>query len=317
MGRGEADEKVVIKTENLTKVFKVGLTGRRVTALNDLHLEVKRGEIFGFLGPNGAGKTTTIKILMGLIYPTEGKAWIMDRELGDVEVKSHIGFLPEQPYFYDYLTSNEFLEFYGQLFGLERKELRTRIKSLLALVGLEKAADIQLRKFSKGMLQRIGIAQALINHPELIVLDEPMSGLDPIGRKDIRDIILRLKEEGKTIFFSSHIIPDVEMICDRVGILMNGELVNVGRLDDIIDAKIKYIDIITSRIDREALFHMPDIEVSVYDAWNHVSIRVRDENKLDRVLEIIKDGRGKIISVIPQRETLEEHFIKKIGERRA
>lgn len=317
MGRGEADEKVVIKTENLTKVFKVGLTGRRVTALNDLHLEVRRGEIFGFLGPNGAGKTTTIKILMGLIYPTKGKAWLMDRELGDVEVKSHIGFLPEQPYFYDYLTSNEFLEFYGQLFGLERKELRTRLKSLLALVGLEKAADIQLRKFSKGMLQRIGIAQALINHPELIVLDEPMSGLDPIGRKDIRDIILRLKEEGKTIFFSTHIIPDVEMICDRVGILMNGELVNVGRLDDIIDAKIKYIDIITSGIDREALSHMPDIEVSVYDAWNHVSIRVRDENKLDRVLEIIKDGRGKIISVIPQRETLEEHFIKKIGERRA
>ena len=317
MGRGEADEKVVIKTENLTKVFKVGLTGRRVTALNDLHLEVRRGEIFGFLGPNGAGKTTTIKMLMGLIYPTKGKAWIMDRELGDVEVKSRIGFLPEQPYFYDYLTSNEFLEFYGQLFGLERKELRTRIKSLLALVGLEKAADIQLRKFSKGMLQRIGIAQALINHPELIVLDEPMSGLDPIGRKDIRDIILRLKEEGKTIFFSTHIIPDVEMICDRVGILMNGELVNVGRLNDIIDAKIKYIEIITSGIEREALFHLPDIEVSVYDAWNHVSIRVRDENKLDRVLEIIKDGRGKIISVIPQRETLEEHFIKKIGERRA
>ena len=310
-------ENVVIKTENLTKVFKVGFKGRNLSALTSLNLEVRKGEIFGFLGPNGAGKTTTIKILMGLIYPTKGKAWIMDRELGDVEIKSHIGFLPEQPYFYDYLTSNEFLEFYGQLFGLERKELKTRIKPLLALVGLEKAADIQLRKFSKGMLQRIGIAQALINHPELIVLDEPMSGLDPVGRKDIRDIILRLKEEGKTIFFSSHIIPDVEMICDRVGILMNGELVNVGRLNDIIDAKIKYIEIITSGIEREALFHLPDIEVSVYDAWNHVSIRVRDENKLDRVLEIIKDGRGKIISVIPQRETLEEHFIKKIGEGRA
>ena len=310
-------ERMVIMTENLTKVFRIGFRGRRVTALSNLNLEVKKGEIFGFLGPNGAGKTTTIKILMGLIYPTKGKAWIMDRELGDVEVKSHIGFLPEQPYFYDYLTASEFLEFYGQLFGLERKELRTRIKSLLALVGLEKAADIQLRKFSKGMLQRIGIAQALINHPELIVLDEPMSGLDPIGRKDIRDIILRLKEEGKTIFFSTHIIPDVEMICDRVGILMNGELVNVGRLNDIIDAKIKYIEIITTGIDREAVSRMPDIEVSVYDAWNHVSIRVRDENKLDRVLEIIKDGRGKIISVIPQRETLEEHFIKKIGEGRA
>lgn len=309
-------ERMVIKTENLTKVFKIGFRGRRITALSNLNLEVKKGEIFGFLGPNGAGKTTTIKILMGLIYPTKGKAWIMDRELGDVEVKSQVGFLPEQPYFYDYLTSNEFLEFYGQLFGLERTELRTRLKSLLALVGLEKAADIQLRKFSKGMLQRIGIAQALINHPELIVLDEPMSGLDPIGRKDIRDIILRLKKEGKTIFFSSHIIPDVEMICDRVGILMNGELVNVGRLNDIIDAKIKYIEIITTGIDREAVSRMPDIEVSAYDAWDHVSIRVRDENSLDRVLEMIKDGKGRIISVMPQRETLEEHFIKKMGERR-
>lgn len=309
-------ENVVIKTENLTKVFKVGFRGRNLSALTSLNLEVRKGEIFGFLGPNGAGKTTTIKMLMGLIYPTKGKAWIMDRELGDVEVKSRIGFLPEQPYFYDYLTSNEFLEFYGQLFGLERKELRTRLKSLLALVGLEKAADIQLRKFSKGMLQRIGIAQALINHPELIVLDEPMSGLDPIGRKDIRDIILRLKEEGKTIFFSSHIIPDVEMICDRVGILMNGELVNVGKPNDIIDAKVKYIEIITTGIDREALSRMPDIEVSACDAWDRVSIRVRDENSLDRVLEMIKDGKGRIISVIPQRETLEEHFIKKTRERR-
>lgn len=310
-------EHVVIKTENLTKVFRVGFRGQSLSALASLNLEVLKGEIFGFLGPNGAGKTTTIKILMGLIYPTKGKAWILGRKLGDVGIKSQIGFLPEQPYFYDYLTSNEFLEFYGQLFGLEKIELRIRIKSLLALVGLEKAADIQLRKFSKGMLQRIGIAQALINHPELIVLDEPMSGLDPIGRKDIREIILQLKKEGKTIFFSSHIIPDVEMICDRVGILMNGELVNVGRLNDIIDAKIKYIEINASGIDSDVLSQMPGIDISVFDAWDHVLIRVRDEDNLDKVLETIKNGRGKIISVIPQRETLEEHFIKKIGERRS
>ena len=310
MGKGS---EVVIKTENLTKVFKVGFRGKSVAALKGLNLEVNEGEIFGFLGPNGAGKTTTIKILMGLIYPTSGKAWILNKEAADVEVKNRIGFLPEQPYFYDYLTSREFLRFYGQLFGLERDELRTRMNNLLTLVGLEDAADLQLRKFSKGMLQRIGIAQALINHPDLIVLDEPMSGLDPIGRKEIRDIILRLKEDGKTVFFSTHIIPDVEMICDRVGILMKGELVNVGRLDEIMDAKVKYVEIIVRNVSKEMLAHMEAMGSSVYEAWDHVSINVKDEDGVDSILQMIKDGKGRVVSVIPQRETLEEHFMKKIG----
>lgn len=303
----------IIKTQNLTKVFKVGFRGRRVTALSNLNLEVKRGEIFGFLGPNGAGKTTTIKILMGLIYPTDGKAWILDRELGDVEVKNQIGFLPEQPYFYDYLTSMEFLQFYGQLFGLEKGELRERIATLLPMVGLENAVDIPLRKFSKGMLQRIGIAQALINHPDLIVLDEPMSGLDPIGRKEIRDLILHLKGEGRTIFFSTHIIPDVEMICDRVGILMNGQLVNTGRLSEIIDTKVKYVEVIAREVNREILHHMGAMGFQIYETWDQVSIKVKDEGGLGIILEMIRDGKGRIVSVIPQRETLEEHFIKKIG----
>ena len=309
-------EKVVIKTENLTKVFRIGFRGRRVTALSNLNLEVKEGEIFGFLGPNGAGKTTTIKILMGLIYPTSGKAWLFDKELGDVDVKMRIGFLPEQPYFYDYLTSEEFLRFYGQIFGVTGRELEIRIKTLLEMVGLKGAADLQLRKYSKGMLQRIGIAQALINHPDLIVLDEPMSGLDPIGRKEIRDIILRLKDEGKTIFFSTHIIPDVEMICDRVGIVMGGELLNVGRLNDIIDARIKHIEIIASGLNKETLIHMKAMGVIIYDTSDQVSIKWMDENRLDSILEMIRSGTGRIISVIPHRETLEEHFIKKIGEER-
>ena len=305
--------RVVIKTENLTKAFKVGFMGKSVAALKGLNLEVNEGEIFGFLGPNGAGKTTTIKILMGLIYPTAGKAWILDREANDIEVKNHIGFLPEQPYFYDYLTSLEFLRFYGQLFGLEKDELIVRMKNLLSLVGLEDASDLQLRKFSKGMLQRIGIAQALINQPDLIVLDEPMSGLDPIGRKEIRDIILRLKDDGKTVFFSTHIIPDVEMICDRVGILMKGELVNVGRLDEIMDAKVKYVEIIARNVSKEMLAYMEAMGSSVYETWEHVSIKVEDENRVDGILQLIKEGKGRVVSVIPQRETLEEHFIKKIG----
>src|SRR3990167_453870 len=304
---------VVIKTENLTKIFKAGFRGKSVAALKGLNLEVNEGEIFGFLGPNGAGKTTTIKILMGLIYPTTGKAWILNKEATDVEVKNRIGFLPEQPYFYDYLTSREFLRFYGQLFGLEGDELRTRMNNLLTLVGLEDAADLQLHKFSKGMLQRIGIAQALINRPDLIVLDEPMSGLDPIGRKEIRDIILRLKEDGKTVFFSTHIIPDVEMICDRVGILMKGELVNVGRLDEIMDAKVKYVEIIARNVSKEMLAYMEAMGSSVYETWEHVSIKVEDENRVDGILQLIKEGKGRVVSVIPQRETLEEHFIKKIG----
>ena len=308
---------IVIKTENLTKVFKIGFRGKSIVALKGLNLDVTEGEIFGFLGPNGAGKTTTIKILMGLIYPTTGKAWILNRilnkEATDVEVKNHVGFLPEQPYFYDYLTSREFLRFYGQLFGLEGDELRTRMKNLLTLVGLEDAADLQLRKFSKGMLQRIGIAQALINQPDLIVLDEPMSGLDPIGRKEIRDIILRLKGDGKTVFFSTHIIPDVEMICDRVGMLMKGELVNVGRLNEIMDAKVKYVEIVARNVSKEMLAHMEAMGSSVYETWEHVSINVKDEDRVDSILQLIKDGKGRVISVIPQRETLEEHFIKKIG----
>lgn len=303
----------VIKTENLTKTFKVGFRGKSFAALKGLNLEVNNGEIFGFLGPNGAGKTTTIKILMGLIYPTTGNAWILDKEVGDVEIKNRIGFLPEQPYFYDYLTSIEFLRFYGQLFGLTGVELRARIKNLLSLVGLEDAADTQLRKFSKGMLQRIGIAQAVINQPDLIVLDEPMSGLDPIGRKEIRDIILRLKDDGKSVFFSTHIIPDVEMICDRVGILMKGELVNVGRLDEIMDARVKYVEIIARNVSREMLAHIAAMDSSVHEAWDHVSIKVKDENMTDVILQLVRDGKGRVVSVVPQRETLEEYFMKKTG----
>ncbi|MEK7702710.1 MAG: ABC transporter ATP-binding protein [Nitrospirota bacterium] len=222
-----------IEIQNLRKVYKTDIGKKETTALNGISLSVTEGEVFGFLGPNGAGKTTTIKILIGLMTPTSGTARLFDQEITNESVRSKIGFLPETPSFYEYLTGTEILSFYGQLFDLPKNEIKARTAALLKQVGLESSAHLQLRKFSKGMLQRIGIAQALINDPALVILDEPMSGLDPIGRKEMRELILALKAQGKTIFFSSHIIHDVEMICDRVGILAKGKLLGIGHLDEI------------------------------------------------------------------------------------
>jgi ABC-2 type transport system ATP-binding protein len=222
-----------VEIQNLKKVYEAGVGQREIMALDGISLAVVQGEVFGFLGPNGAGKTTTIKILVGLIQQTSGTAKLFGKDINNAETRSNIGFLAESPYFYEYLTAEESLSFYGQLFDLSKNEIKSRSSALLKQVGLESSANVQLRKFSKGMLQRIGIAQALINDPELIILDEPMSGLDPIGRKEMRELIQSLKVQGKTIFFSSHIIHDVEMICDRVAILVHGKLLAVGRIDEI------------------------------------------------------------------------------------
>ena len=231
---------LVVQTEQLCKVFHVGFWGKRVTAVDRLNLEVRRGEVFGFLGPNGAGKTTTIKILMGLIYPTSGHARLFGHASGRFVRQNQARLPPESPYFYDYLTSREFLRFTGIFSGFLDAVLAKRIDELLELVGMTAAADLQLRKFSKGMLQRIGIAQALVNDPELVVLDEPMSGLDPIGRKEIRDLILRLKESGKTVLFSSHILHDAEVLCDRVAMILKGRLVGVRTGDRLARSRREY-----------------------------------------------------------------------------
>jgi ABC-2 type transport system ATP-binding protein len=300
----------VIKTEKLSKTFKVGFKGRKVSALTDLNIEVGEGEIFGFLGPNGAGKTTTIKLLMGLIYPTSGTAWLMGERLGSTSVKNNIGFLPENPYFYDYLTGKEFLNFYGQLFGLKEDERNERLEKLFALVGMEGAKDIQLRKYSKGMLQRIGIAQALINDPQLVILDEPMSGLDPIGRKEVRDIILNLKDEGKTVFFSTHILPDVEMICDRVGTLIKGKLRDIGPLDDLLGTKIKNIDITVRGLSDIGVSKVEGVVNKVIKREDTTFLTTEDEEIADKILKIVNEEKGKLVSFIPQMESLEEHFMK-------
>jgi ABC-2 type transport system ATP-binding protein len=304
----------MIRTEQLEMEFKVGFMRKRVLALKGLTMEVKKGEVFGFLGPNGAGKTTTLKILMGLVYPTGGAAWLMGRPLGDVAVKRNIGFLPEQPYFYDYLTAAEFMDFYGRLFGIRKKERMARADELLDMVGLSGARNLQLRKFSKGMQQRIGIAQALINDPELVVLDEPMSGLDPIGRKQVRDIILGLKEKGKTIFFSTHILPDVEVICDRVGILVKGELRAMGTVGELLSGmRVKSVEMTFEGV-RGVSFSKVEGMASGMVVHDHLTTAIfNDPEAASKAKRLVFDSGGEIISLIPNKGSLEDLFMEEVG----
>lgn len=310
-----ATSTVVLKTEALRKTFKVGFWGRPVTALEGLDLEVRQGEVFGFLGPNGAGKTTTLKILMGLIYPTSGRAWLFGKNVGDRDAKARLGFLPESPYFYDYLTGAEFLRFYGDLFGLSGAVVNRRISELLELVGMTHARDLQLRKFSKGMLQRIGIAQALINDPELVVLDEPMSGLDPIGRKEIRDLILRLKETGKTIFFSSHILHDAEMLCDRVSILVKGRLVAMGCVSDLVGAaSTQSIEALVEGLGAEGLAQVKPFTEKITVSGDRALLVLNGQPQVDGVLDRIRAMKAKLISLTPQNSSLEDLFMRQVRE---
>ena len=309
------DSEIVLRTESLSKTFRVGFWGRQVTALEGLDLGVRRGEVFGFLGPNGAGKTTTLKLLMGLIYPTSGNAWILNRAIGDVHVKHQVGFLPEAPYFYDYLTGEEFLRFYGQLFGLGGHRLSERITQLLGIVGLSEARDLQLRRFSKGMLQRIGIAQALINDPHLVILDEPMSGLDPVGRKEIRDLILSLREQGKTVFFSSHILHDAEVLCDRVGILLKGRLVALGKVTELIGAaSTRSIEIVVEGLDGEGLAYLREIAQTVLPQGERTFAILRGQEQVEEILDLIRQRKASLISLTPQKSSLEDLFMREVQQ---
>jgi len=230
----EAAQREIIRVEAVVKDFRPGLGLRRKRILHGISFAVMRGEIFGFVGPNGAGKTTTLKVLMGLIRATSGSASILGHDVRETAFRRHVGFLPENPYFYDFLTGIEILTFYARLSGVARDGRARRVKMLLDWVGLSHAADQRLRTYSKGMLQRIGIAQALVHDPEVVFLDEPMSGLDPIGRVEIRDLILRLRSEGKTVFMNTHILSDVEMVCDRVAIIVEGRIRYLGETHEIL-----------------------------------------------------------------------------------
>jgi len=303
----------VIQTHGLCKDFHIGFWRRRRRILHPLYLAVFRGEIFGYLGPNGAGKTTTLKLLTGLILPTAGSAQLLGQDLTQVAAKRQIGFLPENPYFYDYLTGREFLDLCGRLFDLRAPLRRERIARLLRLTELEAAADQQLRKYSKGMLQRLGLAQALINDPSLVVLDEPMSGLDPLGRKAMRDIILQLKVEGRTVFFSSHILPDVEVLCDRVAILVAGRLQDVGRLEEILNTQSEDIELTLQGASPDllatlqALAHAPLLHQP-----DGVLARIPDEARLDQAIRAVLGAGARVVSVVPQRQTLEGHFLREV-----
>lgn len=304
---------VVIEIIELTKDYEVGfLKKRKMRALDHLNLEVYRGEIFGFLGPNGAGKTTTLKLLMHLIYPSEGTARILGHRIDDVATRSRIGYLPENPYFYDYLSGRELLEYTGALFGLPREVASARGKELLNLVGLDAdRANRQLRKYSKGMLQRIGIAQALVNDPEIVFMDEPMSGLDPIGRREVRDLLLSLRAQGKTVFFSSHILSDVEALCDRAAILSRGRLIRCGTVHELTGIEDAALEVVALGIDSAHLGRFSEALPSLQSAIatpNGIHLVLLDEGEIDDTLALIRECGGRLVSINPRRASLEDAF---------
>ena len=299
----------IIEIQNLTKDYEVGFwRKRKVRALDGLSLDVERGQIFGFLGANGAGKTTTLKLLMRLIFPTSGTARILGHDISDVSMHARIGYLPENPYFYDYLTAREFLNYCGELFG--GNNIKARTQELLTRVNLDqKSWDRQLRKFSKGMLQRVGLAQALVNDPEIVFLDEPMSGLDPVARREVRDLIASLRNEGKTIFMCSHILSDIEVLCDNVAILKGGRVAHAGSLNDLRARETSAIEVIATDADANALRGSLSIDADVTTTPSGIRIQVTDESEVDAVIAALRKVNGKLVSVQPVRQSLEELFM--------
>lgn len=299
-----------IETFGLAKDYSVGFWRKKQKqALKPLTLSVEEGEVFGYLGPNGAGKTTTLKLLMGLMYPGAGSAKILGRPLDDREMKSQIGFLPEQPYFYDHLTANELLNYYAQLSGVDAKERTRRVEAVLHRVGLPDAKNTQLRKYSKGMLQRVGIAQAIVHDPKLVFLDEPMSGLDPIGRHEVRDLMQGLKDEGKTIFFSTHILSDAEALCDRVAVLNNGELRGIGVVADLVKEVSGQVEIVfQGDAAAKAVGNLSPCHVA-----GETARAVLPASQADTAIDLVRNNGGKVISMTPVRRTLEEFFLQKVN----
>ncbi len=303
----------ILRIQNLTKDYKTGFTGKRFRALNNLNLEVEEGEIFGFLGPNGAGKTTTIKILLRIIFPTSGTAWLLDKELGEAIQHRQLGYMPENPYFYRFLTGREFLEFYAKLADLPREDARKKADRLLDVVGLPNAKKVRLSDYSKGMVTRVGLAQALITDPVLLLLDEPMSGLDPIGRREIRDLILELKEEKKTIFFCTHILADVEMLCNRIAILNRGELIRQGTLSDILATGQANYVLSVDNAPSETAEQLKNEALRHEEIGGILHLTQKDRETAQKAAEKALSAGANIIELRPDRGTLEDYFVREVG----
>jgi len=304
-----------IEILGLTKDYPTGFWSKRMRrSLDALTLQVEDGEIFGFLGPNGAGKTTTLKLLTGLIFPTSGTARVRGRSIDDIGMHREIGYLPEQPYFYDYLTARELLDYYARFSNYSSGDRRARVHRLLERVGLAGAADLQLRKYSKGMLQRVGIAQAILHEPPVVFLDEPMSGLDPVGRYEVRDMILELKKQGRTVFFSTHILSDAEMLCDRVAVLAAGKLQGIGAPGEIVSLEVHAMDILFELRPGQDL--PPGLAANV----TRLGARCRwevPEAELYAALDQLRRSEARILSVTPVRPTLEDYFLRLVGNEQA
>lgn len=305
-----------VEIQNLSKDYETGFwKKKRVRALDDLTLNVRPGQIFGFLGGNGAGKTTTIKTLMSLIFPTEGSAKILGHDIADVQMHRRIGYCPENPYFYDYLTARELMNYFGELFGLDTKSRKHKCEILLDAVGLaEKDRSKQLRKYSKGMLQRVGLAQSLINDPEIVFMDEPMSGLDPVGRREVRELIASLRDKGTTVFMSTHILSDIEALCDEVAILRGGKLAASGNLNDLLstDDGSRTLEISVQNISADAIREKIEFisGATIIPKPSGATIHVLDETDIDAVLEITRQAGGHLASIQPVKQSLEELFVK-------
>jgi ABC-2 type transport system ATP-binding protein len=302
----------IVRVDEVVKDFRPGFGLRRKRVLHGISFQVREREIFGFIGPNGAGKTTTLKVLMGLIRATSGNASILGHGVDETAFRRQIGFLPENPYFYDYLTGTEILRFYAKLSGVEKRRRESRVAELLELVGLSSAANVRLRSYSKGMLQRIGIAQALVHDPNVVFLDEPMSGLDPVGRKEVRDLILRLQGEGKTIFMNTHILSDVEMLCDRVAIIVAGRIRYQGAIDEFLDAGQPQADLVLANVPPEVAISMEErFAANLRGHGERIELRIAEKDTSE-ALRVAMEAGAEVVSVTPHRVSLESVFLSAV-----
>ena len=307
-------DETILEVESLHKTFRIGFFRKRIEAVRGVGFKVKRGEIFGFVGPNGAGKTTSIKMILQLIYPDRGSVKIFGAPTGDPAARRRLGYLPESPYIYTYLRPLEFLDLCGQLTRLDAAKRRKRSHELVERLGLTHALDRPIGRFSKGMMQRLGVCQALLHEPELLILDEPFSGLDPIGRRDIRDILLEQKSIGTTLLFTSHVLSDVELLCNRVAIVQRGQLVAYGAMRDLLRPEVKRVEIELTQVSPELLTTLKERAAGVRELEHQVTVTVEGDGKLPELLKLVVDRGAQVNAIIPHRETLEDLFVRKAAE---